>query len=151
LGYRLMKSAGKAAEAEAGSLFADCEALVTEKCVVLGNGGDSSGLLSMFGTNSDDADSAGSPVCSGHGRCASSWQTCGMGSANATSTPCCACDFGFAGDGCEQIDARLYVVLASGCVLAMLVLFMLLSSLLRLLRSPKRGHVLGQPLLSSHS
>jgi len=130
------------------ALFGNCEALLTEKCVQLGNGGRGGGLFSWLSTTSPLADSAGALACSGRGRCTSESQLCGPGDANSTATPCCSCDFGFAGDGCEQLDARLYVVLAAGCMLALLMLLMLLSALGRLCSPRKVGLVGGdQPLL----
>mmetsp|Transcript_11709 Transcript_11709/g.31168 ORF Transcript_11709/g.31168 Transcript_11709/m.31168 type:complete len:587 (+) Transcript_11709:24-1784(+) len=105
------------------ALFGDCEALVTDKCVALGNGGH--GLLfDWFIPPSALADASGRLACSGHGHCTSDWRACGPGDANTTATPCCSCDPGFAGDGCEQLDARLYVVLTGGCALGAMMLLM---------------------------
>jgi len=124
-------------------LFGDCDELVTEKCVELGNGGHAGFLdtlsSSLLGSRSSAQDSHGAYECSGRGHCTVSWEECGAGSTNFSATPCCSCDFGFAGDGCEQLDARLYATLGAGCTLALLMLLMLVAWILRILRS--RGQV----------
>ena len=138
-----------------------CEFLVTEKCVLLGHGGHGSLLdaltSSVLGASSlRIADSRGDLACSGHGRCTSTWQECGKGTQNFSATPCCTCDFGFAGEGCEYLDARVYIVLAAGCILALLMLLMLFMWILRSIWSSRlvgRGTIdrqmYSEPLLSS--
>ena len=49
------------------------------------------------------------PVCSGHGRCTTDDVECGKGSSTKKATPCCTCELGFAGEGCAELDARMYV------------------------------------------
>ena len=90
------------------ALFGDCDAIVTEKCVALGNGGRSD-LFDWIHGSEKHEDASGALVCSGHGSCTTDWRECGAGGANFSATPCCSCDFGFAGDGCAQLDVRLCV------------------------------------------
>ncbi|KAL1511667.1 hypothetical protein AB1Y20_004957 [Prymnesium parvum] len=137
--------------AAAAALFGDCEALFTEQCVKLGSGGGGLLLDWMHGSQTT-ADGSGRLTCSGHGGCTSDWKECGAGNANLSSTPCCSCDFGFAGAGCEQLDARLYIALGAGFILAMLLLLMILLSLAKLLCSRRAKVGLNEgskPLLSS--
>lgn len=89
------------------SLFGDCDDLYTEKCVALGNGGHGWSLFNLVHGSEPLRDAWGELACSGHGTCLSDWRECGTGSANFSVTPCCSCDFGFAGAGCEQLDARM--------------------------------------------
>lgn len=93
-------------------------------------------LASVLGPPSSQlADSRGGLACSGHGRCTSSWQECGKGSTNFSATPCCSCDLGFAGDGCEQLDARLYAGLGAGCILGLLMMLMFIAWTVRSIRA----------------
>jgi len=140
---------GRAEDDETHALFGDCEELVTERCVALGNGGRAT-FLDWLVTPTPLADSDGRLACSGHGSCTTDWQACGPGDANTTTTPCCSCDFGFAGDGCEQLDARLYVVLGASCTLGLLMLLMLLVAGGKLLCGRRKVGLDGgaQPLLS---
>ena len=48
-------------------------------------------------------------MCSGHGRCTTDDVECGKGSSTKKATPCCTCELGFAGEGCAELDARMYV------------------------------------------
>ncbi|KAL3928760.1 MAG: hypothetical protein SGPRY_002254, partial [Prymnesium sp.] len=96
---------GESADDATKSLFGDCAAVVTEKCVDMGNGGH--GVLFDWVHNAPTlSDSTGNLACSGHGTCSTDWKQCGPGDFNTTSTPCCSCEPGFAGEGCEQLDAR---------------------------------------------
>lgn len=98
---------GESADDATKSLFGDCAAVVTEKCVDMGNGGH--GVLFDWVHNAPTlSDSTGNLACSGHGTCSTDWKQCGPGDFNTTSTPCCSCEPGFAGEGCEQLDARMY-------------------------------------------
>ena len=36
---------------------------------------------------------------------------CGKGSNTKEATPCCACELDFAGEGCAELDARMYVAI----------------------------------------
>ena len=130
------------------SAFPTCEELLTSRCVALGDGGSSLGGL--FELNRREPVN-GTLVCSGHGECTTDWRQCGLGSADAVATPCCSCDFGYAGAGCDQIDARLYPVLAVGCLLALLVALMVLNALAAALCRRRVGGGLAEPLLGSPS
>lgn len=96
----------KGNDSETIALFGSCETEYIEKCVALGNGGNGF-FYSIARTPDPLSDSSGALACSGHGTCISDWRVCGSGNANVSATPCCSCDFGFAGAGCEQLDARL--------------------------------------------
>lgn len=71
-------------------------------------------------------------VCSGHGKCTTDFKECGLGGPNFTATPCCTCDLGFAGAGCDELDARMYAALGVLSVAVLLVLAMLSASVGRL-------------------
>ncbi len=53
---------------------------------------------------------------------------CGAGTSNVSATPCCSCDFGFAGVGCSELDVRIYVGLGCLALLSALCVGMVLSS-----------------------
>ena len=110
---------------------ASCKALVEDACAAMG------GLL-RDGTK---------PPCSGRGRCATDWRECGPGGANYTATPCCMCDFGWAGPGCGELDARVFVVIGAVATLAALVLLRTLAAAARAV-GVAQARALAEPLLS---
>ena len=69
------------------------------------------------------------PVCSGHGRCTTDDVECGKGSSTKKATPCCTCELGFAGEGCAELDARMYVAIFVLTIAAMMLTSMLLISI----------------------
>mmetsp|Transcript_60054 Transcript_60054/g.137669 ORF Transcript_60054/g.137669 Transcript_60054/m.137669 type:complete len:444 (+) Transcript_60054:465-1796(+) len=103
---------------------ASCETMLQQSCAFAPAGGD---LASdIFAASGGTQRRKGREVaCSGRGVCTTSWEVCGAGNANRTATPCCTCQLGFAGDGCEQLDARIYVLLGAFAVLTLLLLLML--------------------------
>jgi len=106
------------------------------------------------GTIRSDGDSLAVPHCNGHGVCTTDWKKCGSGGANVSATPCCSCDVGFAGETCASLDARMYVAIGAGSLLALLVLLMIVARLARALAHGLSGQA-GQmrehrrPLLAS--
>ena len=86
--------------------------------------------------------------CSGRGKCTTDLSECGTGASDIIATPCCSCDFGFAGVGCSELDARVYLALAVGAALGGLVLVMLLNSLFSAVRRRVVGSELKERLLS---
>ena len=91
---------------------------------------------------------SGEPVCSGHGKCTTDWHECGSGSGSRIATPCCSCDFGFAGEGCAQLDARMYVALGVAALAALLLTAMVTTSIGRATCGAKRpaaGRTIGGP------
>lgn len=96
---------------------------------VQGGGGDadddasaeSGGMGDRDGGNRDGGGGPPSlPICSGRGLCTTDWRKCGAGSWAVAATPCCSCDFGYAGVGCGHIDVRLYVALGLAATLVAL-------------------------------
>ena len=85
------------------------------------------------------------PLPSGHGRCTTDWNQCGLGGAARIATPCCSCDFGFAGEGCAQLDARMYVALGVASLAVLLMLSMVLTSISRATCGAKRPATIGGP------
>lgn len=113
---------------EDSSLFARCHEVLDAQCA----NKDSEGGSGLFGLLAPSIPGA---TCSGRGDCVTDWKKCGPGDENTTSTPCCFCDFGFAGPTCEQLDARLYLALAAGGVLALVLLLLLAISLTSAIRN----------------
>jgi len=111
------------------SLFNDCDEQIHGRCVSLGDGGSSVWLIgSLLGATPRRSGSPPLP-CSGRGKCTTDWQLCGPGGANATATPCCSCHFGYAGEGCTELDVRIYVAIAGAATLAALLAAMTISSI----------------------
>ena len=101
-----------------GPTFPACNELLEQRCVDLGDGG-GRGVFGFWRTP------VHAPLpCSGHGSCTSNFRECGPGGSEEIATPCCSCEFGFAGVGCEQLDARVYVAAAGAGVLLLLLLLM---------------------------
>lgn len=147
------------------SLFPSCRSMTTDRCIELGNGGRSIaeylGLGSSYvATGAGGAGGGGDAKggdrwrqCSGHGHCTMDWEECGAGGASEVATPCCSCDTGFAGVGCEQLDARTWVALAIALVAALLLLLMVACRVSSSLCGwPRRkGAPLEEPLLAGSS
>lgn len=96
------------------------------------------------------ADEAGD-LCSGHGSCATDWKVCGAGSTSNVATPCCSCNFGYAGKACADFDARIYVVSAAAGLLSLLFVAILLIRLGAALKRAVFPGGLKQPLLAGQS
>lgn len=96
------------------------------------------------GTIRSDGNSLAAPHCNGHGVCTTDWKKCGSGGANVSATPCCSCDVGFAGETCASLDARMYVAIGAGSLLALLVLLMIVARLARALAHGLSGQAPGQ-------
>jgi len=110
------------------NLFDDCDDLLQGRCTSMGDGGSSPSLVgALLGARSRHAGEPPLP-CSGRGKCTTDWQLCGPGAADASATPCCSCNFGYAGEGCTELDVRIYVALAGGAILAALLIAMALTS-----------------------
>ena len=128
-------------------LFSSCHQIVEQTCADLGSPGGvlpwvETALLFLshgdvprttYNPNSSPQRTSthykGVPVCSGHGRCTTDNTECGLGTSTTMATPCCTCDVGFAGEGCAELDARMYVGLLVLTLAAMLLTSMLLFSI----------------------
>lgn len=91
-----------------------------------GEGGDGRG---GDGDGGESTESKTLLICSGRGRCTSDWRDCGAGSSSTVATPCCSCDWGFSGVGCDLLDVRVYIGVGWAAGLAFLVLIMIGSHL----------------------
>jgi len=106
--------------------FESCKELVENKCIALGDGG---GDTILDWLRPSPHKSGGPQTCSGHGRCTTDWSECGAGTSDEVSTPCCSCEFGFAGAGCADLDARVYVALGALGVVTILLVAMVTNSI----------------------
>ena len=82
-------------------------------------------------------------MCSGHGRCTTDDVECGKGSSTKKATPCCTCELGFAGEGCAELDARMYVAIFVLTIAAMMLTSMLLISIGRRSTDPPMATMIG--------
>jgi len=137
------------------SLFQECDDMLMGHCIALGDGGQNvaAWLFDIFGDQVKGNTSGleqwdGALPCSGRGTCTTDWRECGAGSSSDIATPCCSCVTGFAGLGCGEIDARVYVGLGAAAILAGLLLLMLLKSLFSAIRWRVRKPELSEHLLS---
>jgi len=122
-------------------VFPTCESIIEQRCVELGDGGGQPMFGFIFGSSN------GSQPCSGHGKCTTDWQECGSGTSTDSATPCCSCELGFAGVGCAELDARVYVgVGAVAALLVLLVAMLFLSVTSAICRKRIEGD-LAQPLM----
>eukprot|EP00908_Phaeocystis_cordata_P026065 Transcript_8539.p1 GENE.Transcript_8539~~Transcript_8539.p1 ORF type:complete len:620 (+),score=255.77 Transcript_8539:1407-3266(+) len=141
--YDMAKEWG--ASRPSSKLFISCEQMVDQRCADLGKPGvvfpwlASAILFLSHGVGGGHPAPRGSGssasdivVCSGHGKCTTDFKECGLGGPNFTATPCCTCDLGFAGAGCDELDARMYAALGVLSVAVLLVLAMLSASVGRL-------------------
>lgn len=130
-------------------LFDSCDEMIVGRCVALGDDGHEEPWMSwMFGdANTTEVADSGVP-CSGRGKCTSNWRECGPGTAENTATPCCTCDFGFAGPGCTELDVRIYVAMGGVALLAILLLAMLITPLISAITRRNVGSAaLHEPLM----
>lgn len=135
----------------AADLFLSCSQMVEQRCADLGRVGgifpiiEAALLFLSHGYGAKEAPSSASSgivVCSGHGSCTTDFRECGAGGKNVSATPCCSCDLGFAGEGCDQLDARMYAALGAIGLACLLVLGMLAISIGRFsLAKFRRGGV----------
>lgn len=122
-------------------VFPTCESIIEQRCVELGDGGGQPMFGFIFGSSN------GSQPCSGHGKCTTDWQECGSGTSIDSATPCCSCELGFAGVGCAELDARVYIgVGAVAALLVLLVAMLFLSVTSAICRKRIEGD-LAQPLM----
>jgi len=130
--------------------FATCDVLIGGTCAALG-GGDTDwwlprGLFGESRTAAKHGDDA--PVCSGRGRCTTDWHECGTGTSSSSATPCCSCDFGFSGLGCDALDVRVYVGAIVGSALMVLLGLIFVSSVAGALTRKGTNAELSEGLLS---
>jgi len=118
--------------------FPECGELLEQRCIALGDGGNDRPLFGFLDdghgyranpASNGSTESAALP-CSGRGTCTSDFRECGAGGSNQSATPCCSCGFGFAGVGCAQLDARVYVAGAGAATLCVLLLAIVATSVL---------------------
>jgi hypothetical protein len=135
------------------TIFSKCDDMLMGQCIALGDGGSGgepslSWLGQLIGGETHGGD--GKPLpCSGRGKCTTNIHECGDGTYNVAATPCCSCQLGFAGVGCTQLDVRVYVALAVGGTLAVLLGGMCLSALVRMLTGGRlKSSALNERLLS---
>jgi len=102
------------------SLFGSCETTLSEKCAAREL---PTGLPFL---PPPPPPSGGH--CSLRGQCVTDHRICGPGDVNSSVTPCCACDSGFAGSTCEQLDARTYLALGAGSVLVGLLVLLAITT-----------------------
>jgi len=122
--------------------FPSCETIVDDRCVELGDGGGQA-VLGWFFARSD----GGSLPCSGRGTCTTDWRECGSGSSEESATPCCSCELGFAGVGCAELDARVYVGLGvAAALVALLAAMLTLSAVSAVCGKSSKGE-LAEPLI----
>ena len=124
-----------------------CKTLLTEKCAALGDGGAQGGLFSLRRREPIN----GSLACSGHGKCTTDWRECGLGGSDDIATPCCSCDMGFAGPGCDELDARFYPMVGMAALLLLLLVLMMLGAAYSAVCKPRISAGLTEPLLESPS
>lgn len=128
-------------------LFPSCHQIVEQTCAELGTPGNIHPWVErvllllgrgynprhtwnpMASTPRNHTHYHGVPVCSGHGRCTTDDVECGKGSATKKATPCCTCELGFAGEGCAELDARMYVAIFVLTIATMMLTSMLLISI----------------------
>lgn len=140
------------------SLFKGCDDLIMGTCVSLGDGGRGgdgaavpalSWLGQVLGGPTHAAN--GKPLpCSGRGACTTKVQECGDGTFNASATPCCSCDMGFAGVGCSTVDTRVYIAFGVVALLGALLGGMIMTSVWAAISRARfrRDQDLSQPFLA---
>ena len=143
--WRMRELWGAAGPSSSMPEFPECDALLTQRCIDLGDGGGKG----VFGFFTEDTMNGPLP-CSGRGRCTTDFRACGSGDSTESATPCCSCDYGFAGVGCSELDARVYFAAAVVAVLALLLLGMGMASVSSTIcgRKPVNGDGLADRLLS---
>jgi len=138
---------GEAAPPHKGG-FPTCDSMIDGTCAALG-GGETDWWLprGLFGASrSAHGDGA---VCSGRGHCTTDWRECGAGTSGSSATPCCSCDFGFSGLGCDALDVRVYVGAIVGVGLMLLLALIFTSSVASAVSRKMRNPDLTEGLLSA--
>merc|ERR1719487_1309811 len=98
---------GKPAKERDDKAFPSCHHLLTGRCIHLGDGGEANAYAWLFGDVDRTNASEGERLpCSGRGTCTTDLRVCGSGASDESATPCCSCQFGFAGVGCTELDVR---------------------------------------------